>query len=261
METESTHLHYKDYKSVSVYPYIPREADVEFVLLRETKTGRIFEIAGTTSALDACNLFTAARSLLKHTHGLFTASNLLPSDGTEIKPLVLKKHEHFDSNLILNEPEFSSLLKHMAKAGEHVHVPSDSKVIMFPIGPINLKEFNTYLGKAQAAYELITVPAKTLKDSHDLKFDPSTKEHIDTILSNIFVTIPHVIDASRRKHYAVMTCWDPATTSRMYDHCEYLLQGQFRRQDESWYYFKVALDEYPDLSLLEKLDGKIFSSH
>jgi GMP synthase (glutamine-hydrolysing) len=43
----------------------------------------------------------------------------------------------------------------------------------------------------------------------------------------------------------------------MYDHCEYLLQGQFRRQDETWHYFKVSLDQYPDLSLLEKLDGII----
>jgi len=257
MQESLNHLLYKEHTSVTVYPYIPTESDVEFVLLREIKTGRIFGITGLNASIDACILFTAARSLLRQTNGLFTATNLLSNGTDEIKPLALRKPEHYDCNLLLNEPEFNDLLRHMAKAAEHVNVPSDTKVITFPIGPINVKEFNRYLGKSQHNYEVISVSATELKESKELYLEPSTQEHMTAILANIFVSIPLVLNESRRKHYAVITCFDPTITSRMYDHCQYLLQGQFRRQDESWHYYRASFEEYPDPSLLERLDGVI----
>jgi len=225
--------------------------------LRDIKTGKIFTITGLSATIDACILFTAARSLLRATNGLFTATNLLTNGTDEIKPLVLRKPEHYDCNLLLNESEFNDLLKHMSKAGEHVNISSDTKVVTFPIGPINVKEFNKYLGKSQDNYEIITVPASDLKGTREFYMEPSTQEHLNAILANVFVSIPLLINESRRKHYAVITCFDPSITSRVYDHCLYLLQGQFRRQDETWHYYRAAFEEYPDPSLLEKLDGVI----
>jgi GMP synthase-like glutamine amidotransferase len=257
MQESLSHLLYKEYNSVSVYPYVQNDSDVEFILLRETKTGKISAITGQSGSIDACILFTAARCLLSETNGLFTETNLLTNDTDGLKPLVLRKPEHYNCNLLLNEPEFNSLMKHMTKTAEHVDIASDTKVITFPIRSIDLKEFNSYLGKTKDNYEVVSVSASALKELKESNLESSTEEHLKAILANIFASIPLVINETRRKHYAVITCFDPSITSRMYDHCEYLLQGQFRRQDESWHYFKAALDELPDVSLLEKLDGII----
>jgi len=148
-------------------------------------------------------------------------------------------------------------LSHMAKTAEHVDVPTDTKVVTFPIGPINVKEFNRHLEKSQDNYEIILVSATELKQSREFSLESSIEEHLKAILANVFVSIPLMISESRRKHYAVITCFDPSITSSMYDHCQYLLQGQFRRQDESWYYYRASFEEYPDPSLLERLDGVI----
>lgn len=261
MEESENHLLYKDYISVTVFPYVQRESDVDFVLLRDTQTGKIIGITGMNASVDASILFTVARSLLRETNGLFTATNLLTANAQAPKPLVLRNSEHYSCNLLLNEPEFNSLLSHLARTAEHTTTSRNVKVLAFPIASLNLKEFNSYLEATKSNYELISVSALTVKETNDLNLEPVTAEFISSIITNVFSSsLPFVINQRKRKHYAVITCYDPTISSRLYDHCEYLLQGHFRRQDETWHCFKASFEEYPDLALLEKLEGNESSS-
>ena len=256
---QSSHLAYREYPDVTIFPYITNGDGLTFIFFRDNETKKLSAIRGVTESCDSSIVMTSARAILRASLGLFTSENI-SKENKELQPLLVKKPQHFSCNLIFNEPSFIRLLSYFNNNATQYDTIENCRVYALPFKYFSLDSFNAFLKLQGSPNELCLIELEKLGDLSSESFEKPTYEMVQALREGLVPRIQKKIPLKPSRRFAILSCREINQTEpeadRMFNFSESCQHGHFRRTDEEWRIFKIRYGEYPDPSLVQALDGK-----